>query len=94
MRTIDFFLTAGPEVNQNAPEAVTKEAGPDIIIGLPSGNFLCVPNSEDSPDGIYTIRILRPDGSEQVMWDSQEWGDDPVLVMGAIFGAILGGDSK
>lgn len=33
------------------------------------------------------VRICEPDGTERLYWDSNEWHEDPIGVMGAIFGA-------
>ena len=40
------------------------------------------------------VRILDANGVEQGYWTSDEWVDDPQVVMGAIIGCLIGlGDS-
>lgn len=53
---------------------------PETIIDLPNGWSL---RSEAGDN----VRLVRPDGSEHVYWDQNEWHEDPVGVMAAIFGA-------
>lgn len=35
------------------------------------------------------VRICDPNGNEILYWDSNEWAEDPVSVMGAIFSYSL-----
>ena len=71
------------------PQAVVDEAGGGIIIQLPGGNqYLVIPSVQESPEGVAEVHIYDLDGQEVVMWASDEWGEDPVLVMGALWGAI------
>jgi len=83
-----FTLKPGGEA---LPAAVAEAAAGDVVFALPNRQFLIVPSTELSPDGVGHIRILDVDGEELVYWDSAEWGDDPELVMGAIWGSIIGG---
>lgn len=65
------------------PETMEEE----IDIPLPNGGFLsCGPTEDGGMFGQY-VRICDKDGNEILYWDAQEWADDPILVMGAIFGA-------
>ena len=36
------------------------------------------------------VRLCRPDGSEYLYWDQEEWENDPALVMGAIINSAAG----
>lgn len=61
----------------------------ELIIPLPNGGSLCcgaVPSGQMYGD---YVRICDAKGNEILYWDCQEWQEDPVLVMGAIFGASL-----
>jgi len=46
-------------------------------------------STPDFTSGEY-VRLCRPDGSEYLYWDKEEWTIDPVLVMGAIINAAAG----
>jgi hypothetical protein len=35
------------------------------------------------------VRLVQPDGTERIYWDRNEWHEDPVGVMAAIFGASV-----
>lgn len=47
------------------------------------------PDDGDSFTSGEYVRLCRPDGTEHLAWDQQEWADDPVLVMGAILNAAI-----
>lgn len=40
--------------------------------------------------GCDYVRVVAPDGREIGYWHSDEWRDDPLVVMGAILGAASG----
>ena len=61
----------------------------EIAVPLPSGGFWVFPSHEVSPEGCNYVRIVAEDGGEIAYWDSQEWADDPIEVMGAICGSLL-----
>lgn len=47
----------------------------------------------DESDGMLSgnyVRLCRPDGSEYLYWDQDEWMTDPALVMGAILNSAAG----
>lgn len=83
-------------VLRDGPPGRKQEAEPasgvcevaEAIILLPNGGTL-----RSGPDGDFAyggyVRICDPDGNVILYWDPEEWGDDPVLVMGEIFGAAL-----
>lgn len=73
------------------PKAVAKAAGDGVILlALPGGEYMAIPDAEASPDGIDGLYFYDENGQETVCWVSDEWRDDPVLVMGAIFGKMVG----
>lgn len=69
-----------------------EEESDEAIIQLTNGGTLRSGPSDDDADayayGGY-VRVCDPDGNEILYWDRQEWVDEPVLVMGAIFGAAI-----
>ena len=66
------------------------EAG-EVFVRLPEHQVLAFPSFEVEDEGCSYLRILDEHGVELVMWDSAEWAEDPIGVMGAIMGAIYGG---
>lgn len=61
----------------------------EVAIPLPQGYFFVFPSAEQAPEGCDYVRIVADDGGEIAYWDSQEWADEPVEVMGAICGSML-----
>lgn len=65
-----------------------EEETEEAVIPLPNGGTL-----RCGPDDTYMygnfVRICDPDGNEILYWDQQEWAEEPVHVMGAIFGAAI-----
>lgn len=61
----------------------------EVAIPLPQGYFFVFPSAEVSPDGCNYVRIVADDGGEIAYWDSQEWEQEPIEVMGAICGSML-----
>lgn len=59
----------------------------EFILPLANGNTLRTSSYEANPGGADYVAVCLPDGREVVRWTSDEWRDDPELVMGAIFGA-------
>lgn len=53
---------------------------PETVITLPNGWTLRSENGEN-------VRLVMPNGSERIYWDSNEWHEDPIGVMAAVFGA-------
>lgn len=63
----------------------------ELIINLPNGNTLrCGQGTEHEWGG--DVKLCDPNGNELMYWDSDEWRDDPELVMGAIFVAAVTGE--
>jgi hypothetical protein len=54
-------------------------------------SVIAFPSSAAEPDGVTYVRLVDGRGVECAYWDSQEWVDDPKVVMGAILGALVGG---
>lgn len=46
------------------------------------------------PEECSYVRVIDPKGKEIAYWDSLEWEDEPVEVMGAIMGAAQNGVGK
>ena len=55
-----------------------------ITIPLPHGGQLRCEAGIDCMWG-GSVHIDDPEGNEIIMWSSEEWGEDPETVMGAIF---------
>jgi hypothetical protein len=53
---------------------------PETVLNLANGWTL---RSDDGD----SVRLCEPDGTERIYWDQNEWHEDPVGVMAAIFGA-------
>lgn len=62
----------------------------ECFVPLPSGNFFVFPSVQAAPDGVDYVRIVNANGGELVYWVSDEWAEEPIEVMGAICGAMLG----
>lgn len=60
----------------------------EVVVELASGWSLRS-GSDDFLSGAY-VRLCRPDGSEHLYWDKEEWATDPELVMGAIINSAAG----
>lgn len=64
--------------------------GDECILQLDSGNTLRTDTYADSPEGSTYVRVCDSGGAEIAYWICDEWAEDPMLVMGAIFGAAQG----
>ena len=62
----------------------------EIVVTIPGG-FLVFPSAEAEPEGCSYVRFVDAYGVEQVYYDSQEWVEDPKVVMGAIMAHIQNG---
>ena len=60
----------------------------EVVVSLADG-WTLRSGSDDFVSGDY-VRLCRPDGTEYLYWDSEEWQTDPRLVMGAIINAAAG----
>jgi hypothetical protein len=58
---------------------------PECVINLETGCELRCPAH---PDPCEYVRIVDPMVGEVAYWDSAEWAEDPMGVMGAIIGAM------
>lgn len=61
--------------------------GDECVLHLNNGNTLRTDTYDDSPEGASYVRVCGPDEQEIAYWSVDEWASDPMLVMGAIFGA-------
>lgn len=50
-----------------------------------------VDDADESPDGVHHIEVFDLDMNSIGYWTVEEVVEDPVLVLGAIFGAIKSG---
>jgi hypothetical protein len=78
-------MTTEPDDNESDAE-ITNKLG-ELAIPLPNGGTLCCQHDNDLFG--ESVHIRDADGNEILMWSYTEWEEDPVLVMGAIFGAAL-----
>jgi len=60
----------------------------ETVIPLNHGYELCCESADDNPKGTNYVRVIDKNGEEEVYWDSQEWKDEPEVVMGAIMGML------
>jgi hypothetical protein len=65
----------------------------DLHLKLKNGRSIVCDSAEDNPEGVSFVQVLDADGEEVAYWDSQEWADEPIEVMGAIMGALAGGNA-
>lgn len=71
----------------SCPE-IKDMATDELGIPLPNGGWLfCGAGKEHQYGG--TITLCDAEQNELIHWDSAEWGEEPELVMGAIFVAAL-----
>jgi len=69
----------------------------EVAIPTPKGEFVVVESATANPHGTSYVRIvdhLGDTGKELAYWICDEWGEEPENVMGAIFGAIVGGAKR
>jgi len=71
-------------------EADLLTYGPEGAIPLVWGGEIRFPTYEDDPLCSY-VRVIAADGSEVAYWNSDEWAEEPGLVMGAIMGLAQNG---
>ena len=62
----------------------------DLKLELTNGRTIVCDSVEDNPDGVSFIKVLGADGKEIAYWTADEWEEEPILVMGAIMGALAG----
>jgi hypothetical protein len=62
--------------------------GPECVLELTSGVSLRCP---PFPEECSYVRVVSAAGEEIAYWVCDEWEEAPTEVMGAIFGAALGG---
>jgi hypothetical protein len=64
----------------------------EVIIRLTNG-WTLRSGGESRASGEY-VRLCTPHGGEHLYWSSDEWRQDPVVVMGAIINAAAGYDAE
>lgn len=55
------------------------------------GQYLVFQSALANPNGTEYIRFIDSTGKELLYYDSEEWKEQPIEVMGAIMGAICNG---
>lgn len=73
---------------QHARDAAGNDYGDECAVVTHTGFELRYSAQGDTPD---YVRVCDPLGREVAYWVSDEWRDDPELVMGAILGALVRG---
>ena len=63
----------------------------ETIIELADGSTIRTDTYEDNPAGSSYVRVCDPNGTEVAYGVSDEWQEEPELVMGAFLGAAKGG---
>lgn len=61
--------------------------GPECVLELVNGGSI---RSPEFPDECDYVRVCGPGGREIAYWTSDEWRDEPQLVIGAFIGAAYG----
>lgn len=84
--TVIVSLGIEPEhvVDQNKFLGPTED---EMVLILQNGNMLACESYDMNPVGTSYIRIFNVLGEEIGYWISDEWAENPQLVMGAIMGA-------
>ena len=63
-----------------------SDYGDEFVLHLANGHTIRTSTFADHPEGADYVRVCRPDGTELAYWDSEEWRDNPQLVIGAFLG--------
>ncbi len=66
--------------------ALPKQDAKDIVIELPNGNKIVCGVDEFYQHG-GSLSVIRKDRT--IYWESNEWQEDPELVIGAVFRAAM-----
>lgn len=61
--------------------------GTECILTITETGMQLHADGED-PDGTSYLRVCDPDGDEILYWTSDEWKEEPELVIGAVIGAL------
>lgn len=83
-------MTDIPEDARPLTTPVDHEYGDECVLTLTNGYQVRTDTYEHAPQGATYVRVLDPDGKMVGYWVYTEWAEDPMLVMGAIFGAAKG----
>ena len=64
----------------------------EVVVPTVEGQSLVFPSYQAEEGGVSYVRFIRDvDKKELVYWTSDEWKEDPELVMGAIMACIQNG---
>jgi len=91
------FDNPGDEKLQKNRRGVRKVNGveeDEVFVDTVGGEKLVFSSYRADPEGATYVRIVDERGVELLYWTCQEWEEDPVLVMGAILGAVMRGAIK
>jgi hypothetical protein len=90
---LDHVYVADTQSTVNAAGALVDDNG-EVVVQVADGWTIRSAGSEGNGgtnlvSGDY-VRVCRPDGSEYMYWDANEWRNEPEKVMGAILNAAAG----
>lgn len=63
----------------------------ECVVALPNGEFLIFESYAENPNGTSYVRFANKGGDELLYYTSDEWHEEPQLVMGCIMAAIQNG---
>lgn len=63
----------------------------ECAVPLATGQLLIFESYDENPNGTSYVRFADKDGNELLYYTSDEWHEDPQLVMGCIMAAIQNG---
>ena len=77
----------GHQIPAKGPLGIRKG---ECWISTPGGGHIAFQSAKTNPKGTTFVRLVDVVGKEVAYWDSLEWKEDPVGVMGAVMGAVGG----
>lgn len=63
----------------------------ECVVPLPTGEYLIFESYAENPNGTSYVRFADKDRNELLYYTSDEWHEEPQLVMGCIMAAIQNG---
>lgn len=63
----------------------------ECVVPLATGQLLIFESYDENPNGTSYVRFADKDGNELLYYTSDEWHEEPQLVMGCIMAAIQNG---
>lgn len=85
-------LPGGPDLVIPHVSRMARFDGDETVVALADGCTIRSGQDEDRPDCIAGgyVRVVDADGEDVAYWTSNEWAEDPILVMGAMLNAAAG----